>query len=134
MTDQKGPPEAGRPKPITQMTLRELRALGKAMGIRRAQSFQDVDEGIAAVRAARRAASRVKPGSDGTIRAYAEDLLRQPITYSAALEKVREAFPDCNASRSSLRWYASQMRRRGEDLPARPIDFHPRPRVAVHAN
>jgi hypothetical protein len=114
--------------PLTEMNLTELRAEAERLGSR--AKFTSREAGVEAVRTARRRANRAKPGGPGTIRETAERLLRETAKpYSQVLEDLKETFPRADTSRSSLRWYATQMRLRGEHLPERPID-HPNQRAA----
>ena len=89
-----------------------------------AKAARSREDAISRILAARRADARAQPASDGTIRAFAETQLKTTSArYSEVLARVKDQFPECNTSRSSLRWYASQMRRRGETLPDRPLDM-----------
>lgn len=56
------------------------------------------------------------------IRSASEELiLRRPgLPYLDILKQIREEFPDCKTSVGCLRWYASQLRDRGEPVPERP--------------
>jgi hypothetical protein len=105
---------------LQEMNLTQLRAEAERLGFK--GKFGTKEKGREVVRNARRAAARTKPGSPGTIRELAEQLLREPLPYTEVLAKVKERFPNAGTSRSSLRWYTVQMRKRGEELPARPFD------------
>jgi hypothetical protein len=127
-------------KQLSEMTLRELvdhynSLLPKEAKQAKPASFRNKDAVIEAIQALQKANKKAghsnNGGStrsvgnstgEGTVRAFAEEMLKTPKAYSDILELVRKKFPDCRTSRSSLRWYASQMRGRGEKLPARPVD------------
>jgi hypothetical protein len=58
-----------------------------------------------------------------SIREVVEENLLQTdpsLSYEEILIRVKEEFPECKTSNSSLRWYASKMLERGERLPRRP--------------
>lgn len=115
--------------PLNELGIRELRELATQLGV--TEKFTSKERGVELIRAARRRVSRMKRGGEGTIREAAERLLRETHKpYSELLEDLKDLFPEANTSRSSLRWYAAQMRARGEDVPDRPID-HPNQRVAA---
>lgn len=107
-------------RPLADMTMPELRAEAHHLGID--GRFRDKESVRAAIRGAKRAHARTKPGGPGTIREAAERILRKPIPYSQALAELKAEFPGAHTSRASLRWYTVQMRKRGERLPHRPYD------------
>ena len=72
---------------------------------------------------ARRKTSKVREPTPGTIQAFAERQLLWPRRYSVIVAMVRVRFPDARTTVASLRWYAAQMRRRGINLPDRPMDL-----------
>lgn len=55
-----------------------------------------------------------------TVREMAEHYLLQPISYKTLLRLVKAYFPEAATSVKCLRWYATQMRERGESVPTRP--------------
>lgn len=55
-----------------------------------------------------------------TVREMAEHYLLQPISYKTILAMVLHYFPDAGTTVKCLRWYATQMRDRGEQVPTRP--------------
>lgn len=114
-------PQAATSRPLGELKLSELRAEAHRLG--RGGRYRSRADAIAAIKAAKRQAARVKPSGPGTIREKAEEILRRPIPYSEALAEVKRAFPGANTSLSSMRWYQTQMKKRGEELPARPIDY-----------
>lgn len=114
-------------KTLQKMSLRELvgayNALNQGQPEIKAAAFKTKADAVKRIKALQRKLRRtVTPGA-GTIREFAESLLRSPLRYSEVLDQVQEAFPDAKTSRSSLRWYAAQMRQRGETLPERPLDI-----------
>ncbi|KFH18413.1 hypothetical protein IB60_17025 [Brucella abortus LMN1] len=60
----------------------------------------------------------------GSVAEYVSDLLvRTRLPYSTIRERTRRAFPGSRTSRGSIRWYASDLRRRGVAVPDRPVSF-----------
>lgn len=114
-------------KLLEKMTLRELieayNTLNAGQAPVKASFFANKADAIKRISALKRKIRRTKAPATGTIREYAETLLRTPRKYSEILMEVQSAFPDCKTSRSSLRWYAAQMRGRGESLPQRELDI-----------
>ena len=67
-----------------------------------------------------------------TVREMAEHHLLQPISYKTILRMLLAYFPEAGTTVKCLRWYATQMRERGERVPTRPrhvsadeADAHP---------
>lgn len=120
-------------KALQKMSLRDLTVsynlLNKGQVEVKAGSFKSKADAIKRIRALQRKLRRTVTPGEGTIREFAEELLLQAdkktgegMKYSDILYKVQEEFPDAKTSRSSLRWYAAQMRVRGDELPQRPLD------------
>lgn len=105
------------------MGLRELNTVIRDVVGDDAVPYRSKSEAIDCIEQVRRRQARTRIPTEGTLRAFAEDQLKSgPLTYSQVLARVKAQFPQCHTSRSSLRWYASQIRARGEELPERPID------------
>jgi hypothetical protein len=114
-------------KTLQKLSLRELvdayNGLNAGQPKAKASAFKTKADAVRRIKALQRRIRRTALPSTGTVRELAERLLMEPKRYSEILEEVREVFPDCQTSRSSLRWYAAQMRQRGESLPERPLDI-----------
>ena len=64
-----------------------------------------------------------KNGQPHIIRTLSEELLLRvepALSYEDVLAKVKEAFPKSSTTIACLRWYAVQLRERGEKVPNRP--------------
>lgn len=118
-------------KTLRNMTLRQLtevyNELNEGQAPISAASFRSRDDARRRILALRRRQRRTVVPASGTLRAAAEELLKleeggEGLRYSEILENIQERFPECRTSRSSLRWYAAQMRARGEQVPSRPLD------------
>ena len=111
------------PSVLQGMRLQELNGIIRGMLGDDVTTSRSKDDAIERIQQARKREARMRRPTEGTLRAFAEEQLKSgPLTYSQVLKRVKERFPACHTSRSSLRWYASQMRARGDDLPERPID------------
>lgn len=47
----------------------------------------------------------------------AEAAIREGLTNSETLERVKDLFPEANTSPSSVSWYRARLRKQGEDVP-----------------
>ena len=68
-------------------------------------------------------AEKLEPMSNRSVRQVAEDMLLQDepsLTYEQIIRELKEELPHAATSVACLRWYATQMRERGESVPDRP--------------
>jgi hypothetical protein len=63
------------------------------------------------------AVAEVRSRAEG-VGAMAEDAIRDGLPNEAVARQIRDALPGANTTEASIRWYRSQMRKRGEDVPS----------------